>query len=62
MGGNPIAPYGDKSKNYFLTMISNFEANATLMNTILEMQHLYDITYSVGLKNNNPEYSLKYKK
>lgn len=48
MGGNPIAPYGDKEGNYYLTMISNFKAFNKTLETVLELRHLYDIEYEMS--------------
>ena len=45
MGGNPIAPYGDKNVNYYLTMTANMQAAKQLMETIKEVAHLYDTSY-----------------
>lgn len=47
-GGNPIGPYCDISGNYMLTMISNMDANAKMMNTILDLQHLYGSNYEMS--------------
>lgn len=47
MGGNPLAPYGDRAGNYNLTMVSNFKACAKTMQTILEVSHLYDSSYKM---------------
>ena len=48
MGGNPIAPYGDKEGNYFLTMTANMSAANNLMQRIKELAHLYDIDYTMN--------------
>ena len=45
MGGNPIAPYGDRYGNYKLTMISNMKALNSIMHTIKRLSHLYDSGY-----------------
>ena len=47
MGGNPIAPYGDRLGNYNLTMISNMESTTVLLETIKNLKHLYDTTYTI---------------
>ncbi len=45
MGGNPIAPYGDRDGNYKYTMVSNMKAFNNLMETIKRLAHLYDSGY-----------------
>lgn len=45
MGGNPIAPYGDKNGNFYLTMTSNFAAFNKTLETILTIKHLYESSY-----------------
>lgn len=45
MGGNPIAPYGDKLGNYYLTMNANMSAAHQMMQTIKKIAHLYNINY-----------------
>lgn len=47
MGGNPIAPYGDKNGNYKLTMESNMSAMMKMLETILKLEHLYNATYHI---------------
>lgn len=47
MGGNPLSPYGDKNNNYMLTMKSNFEAFNKTLKTILYLQELYEINYTM---------------
>lgn len=42
-GGNPLGAY--VQPNYDLTMIVNMEASMSLLQTILEVQHLYGKTY-----------------
>lgn len=61
MGGNPLAPYGDRNGNYFLTMKANFRANAKMMKTILEVRHLYDMTYTMQYEGNRVKYGYKHK-
>lgn len=48
MGGNPIAPYGDKEGNYKITMESNMEATMKMLETILSLEHLYSTTYHMS--------------
>ena len=48
MGGNPIAPYGDREGNYNLTMTSNMRANNHLLKTILTISHLYESSYTMS--------------
>lgn len=45
MGGNPIAPYGDKKGNYTLTMKANMSAANRMLQTIKELAYLYDTSY-----------------
>ncbi len=47
MGGNPIACYGDRKGNYELTMVSNFSAMMKTLQTILQLKHLYDLSYKI---------------
>lgn len=61
MGGNPLAPYGDKNGNFNLTMIANFRANAKMMETILEVKHLYDMNYTMKYDGNYVSYGIKHK-
>lgn len=49
--GNPIGPYCDVNDNYKLTMISNMEANAKMMKTILELYYLYNTSYEMSYDN-----------
>ncbi len=49
-GGNPLGPY--IMPNYHLTMEANFRACQKIMDTILELEHLYDKTYQVKYNNN----------
>lgn len=51
-GGNPIGPYCDINGNYMLTMISNMDANAKMMKTILDLQHLYGSNYEMNYDRN----------
>lgn len=55
-GGNPIAPYCDKEANYKLTMEANMNASMRMLETILELQHLYDSTYKMRYVNDNVIY------
>lgn len=48
MGGNPIGPYGDIKRNYIPTMVSNMNATMSMLNTILELKHLYSSSYSMS--------------
>lgn len=52
MGGNPIAPYGDKDGNYKVTMESNMRAAMKMFETILSMEHLYNISYHMSYDEN----------
>ena len=47
MGGNPLAPYGDRANNYTLTMEANFDAFNKTLSTILSLQDLYSTTYNM---------------
>ncbi len=47
MGGNPIAPYGDRIGNYNITMTSNMRANMKMLKTILAISHLYETSYTM---------------
>lgn len=47
MGGNPLAPYGDRANNYTLTMEANFNAFNKTLSTILSLQDLYSTTYNM---------------
>ncbi|MCI9110495.1 MAG: hypothetical protein HFH47_01635 [Bacilli bacterium] len=53
MGGNPLAPYGDRQGNYNLTMEANMSASMQMMETILEMKHLYSSAYEMSYDENN---------
>ena len=44
-GGNPIGPY--IAPNYEMTMISNMNACEKMLETLLEIRHLYDYKYSI---------------
>ena len=48
MGGNPIAPYGDRDGNYNLTMTSNFAAFSKTLETILSIRYLYESSYKMS--------------
>lgn len=48
MGGNPIAPYGDKNGNYTITMESNMISTKKLLDTIKNLSHLYDTSYEMS--------------
>lgn len=48
MGGNPIAPYGDRQGNYNITMTANMHANMKFLTTLLTIEHLYDTSYSMS--------------
>lgn len=61
MGGNPIAPYGDKDGNFYLTMAANFRANAKMMETLLELRHLYDMSYTMQYDGNRVNYGIRFK-
>ena len=61
MGGNPLAPYGDRKGNYFLTMTSNFRANAKMMETVLEVRHLYDMSYTMQYDGGRVRYGVRHK-
>lgn len=52
MGGNPIAPYGDKNGNYMATMVANFNACKILLLNIKEMEELYNMEYTIDYKKN----------
>lgn len=45
MGGNPIACYGDRKDNYELTMVSNFSAMMKTLQTVLQLENLYNLNY-----------------
>ena len=47
MGGNPLAPYGDRENNYTLTMQANFDAFSKTLKTILSLQELYETSYTM---------------
>ena len=57
-GGNPIGPYCDIEGNYKLTMLSNFNATKSLLDTILEVKHLYSTTYSIEYNNGKVSYKI----
>ena len=61
MGGNPLAPYGDKNGNYYLTMTANFRANAKMMETLLELRHLYDMSYTMQYDGDRVRYGVRHK-
>lgn len=48
MGGNPIAPYGDRQGNYNITMTANMRANMKFLKTLLTIDHLYDSSYNMS--------------
>lgn len=48
MGGNPIAPYGDRKGNFNITMTANMRANMKMLKTILAIRHLYEISYTMA--------------
>lgn len=48
VGGNPLAPYGDRMGNYNLTMESNMSASMQMLKTILELKHLYSLVYEMS--------------
>lgn len=58
-GGNPIAPYCDREGNYKLTMLANFRANAKMMQTILELKHLYNSSYTMTYQGKTVKYKVK---
>lgn len=47
MGGNPLAPYGDRKNNYHLTMEANFEACIRLLDAIKRTDYLYHAGYTI---------------
>ena len=61
MGGNPLAPYGDKDGNFYLTMVANFRANAKMMETLLELRHLYDMSYTMQYDGSRVNYGIRFK-
>lgn len=55
-GGNPIAPYCDYKGNYVPTMVANMRACSRMMQTIRELDYLYDTNYTMHYENGRVVY------
>lgn len=48
MGGNPIAPYGDRQGNYETTIDANLRAVRETIGTAIDISYLYDTNYEIN--------------